>query len=106
MSDTQAAREKLVDDFLAVIADSEELLEALVASGSDKAEALRSDLDQKLQDARERLGKLQKDAVDGSRAIAQQTDKYVRANPWQSVAIGAGAGLVAGLVIGMLISRD
>jgi ElaB/YqjD/DUF883 family membrane-anchored ribosome-binding protein len=37
--------------------------------------------------------------VQYSREAAQQTDKYVRENPWQAVGIAAAVGLVAGLLI-------
>ena len=104
MTETQAAREKLVEDFLTVIADSEDLLQSLASAGTEKA--LRADLEAKLRDARQRLDHLQKDAVATSRAMARDADKYVRDNPWQSVAVAAGAGVLAGLVLGILLSRD
>jgi ElaB/YqjD/DUF883 family membrane-anchored ribosome-binding protein len=36
-----------------------------------------------------------------AREVAQAADEYVRENPWQSVGIAAGIGLV----VGMLLAR-
>jgi ElaB/YqjD/DUF883 family membrane-anchored ribosome-binding protein len=105
MTDTQAAREKLIDDFSAVIADSEVLLRAMAAAGGEKAQALRADLDRKLREARARLVEIQGAAADRSREVARQADEYVRAHPWESIAIGAGIAAVVGIMVGLLISR-
>ena len=105
MSDTQAARDKLIEDFSAVIADSEVLLKAMASAGGDKAQALRGDLERKLREARARMDELQDVAIERSRAAARQADAYVHENPWESVAIGAGIAAVIGLVIGLLIGR-
>jgi len=48
-----------------------------------------------------KLAEAQEVVVDKAKAAARATDDYVHANPWRSVGIAAGAGLV----IGMLISR-
>ena len=68
---TDVSKDKLVADMKVVIADAEELLKATASAAGDRVSAARA------------------------------TDDYVHANPWRSVGIAAGAGLV----IGMLISR-
>ena len=105
MSDTQAARDKLIEDFSAVIADSEVLLKAMAAAGGDKAQALRGDLERKLREARTRMDELQSAALERSRVAARKADEYVHENPWESIAIGAGIAAVIGLVVGLLIGR-
>ncbi len=105
MMDTQAAREKLMEDFSAVIADSEQLLKAMASAGGDKAQALRGDLERKLRDARMRIDELQGVAAERTREAARQTDEYVHDHPWESIAIGAGIAAVIGLVVGLLLSR-
>jgi len=105
MSDTQAAREKLIEDFGAIVADSEQLLKAMAAASGEKAQALRSDLERKLRDARERIDEIQGAAGERARAAARQADDYVHDHPWESIAIGAGIAAVVGIVLGLLISR-
>ena len=89
----------------AVIADTEKLLKALAASGVDKGNALRDSAEQSLAAARERLGELQDEAYERSRAAVRATDDYVRDNPWQAIGIAAGVALLAGLVIGLATNR-
>ena len=105
MPEAQVAREKLIEDFNAVIADSEQLLKAVAAAGGEKAQGMKVDLERRLHDARERLAHLQEAAVARTRRIAKQTDEYVHANPWQSIAIGAAIAGLAGLVIGLVVNR-
>ncbi len=105
MNDTQAARDKLVEDFTAVIADSEQLLRAMASAGGEKAQALRGDLERKLRDARERLQDIQGAAADRARVAARQADDYVHDHPWESIAIGAGIAAVIGIIVGLLASR-
>src|SRR4029077_9156048 len=100
MTDTEQAREKLIEDFSAVIADSEVLLKAMATAGGEKATALRADLERKLGDARKRIGEIQGAAGERARVAARQADDYVRENPWESIAIGAGIAAVVGIVIG------
>ncbi len=99
MADSQAARDKLVEDFSAVLADAEELLKAMASEGGDKAKALRADLERKLKDARVQLDSIQGAAVVRTRAAAKQADNYVRENPWQAIGIAAIVGAVVGLIL-------
>src|SRR5262245_10670911 len=99
------SRRKLVEDFNAVIADTEELLKALAASGTEKGEALRASAEQNLEIARERLRELQSDVTERSRAAAKAADDYVRENPWQSIGLVAVVAALAGLLAGLLMNR-
>ena len=105
MNDTNAAKDKLVEDFNAVTADIEELLKAIASAGGEKAQALRADLDRNLQAAREQFNRLEERAREGTRAAAIQADEYVHENPWQSIALAAGIAALAGIVVGLLIGR-
>lgn len=95
------SRRKLVEDFNAVIADTEQLLKALAASGAEKGSALRTSAEQNLAVARERLRELQSEAIERSREAAKATDEYVHENPWQAVGVAA----LAGFLIGLLLTR-
>jgi ElaB/YqjD/DUF883 family membrane-anchored ribosome-binding protein len=106
MDDTVvASKEKLIEDFNAVIADTEQLLKALAATGAEKGSALRASAEQSLLAARERLRELQDEAYARSREAARATDEYVRANPWQSLGVAAGVALLAGFVVGLMMNR-
>jgi len=105
MTDTQAAREKLIEDFSAVIADSEVLLRAMASAGGERAQALRADLETKLRDARTRFDNIKGAALDRSKVAARQADDYVHEHPWESIAIGAGVAAVVGIVVGLLLNR-
>ena len=84
-----------------VIADAEELLKATASAAGDRVSAARTRMEDSLRTARVKLAEAQEVVVDKAKAAARATDDYVHANPWRSVGIAAGAGLV----IGMLISR-
>ncbi|HET9042116.1 MAG TPA: DUF883 family protein [Burkholderiales bacterium] len=98
---TDVSKDKLVADMKVVIADAEELLKATASAAGDRVTAARTRMEDSLRTARIKLAEAQEVVVDKAKAAARATDDYVHANPWRSVGIAAGAGLV----IGMLISR-
>ena len=104
MANTQAAKEKLLEDFSTVIEDSQALLKAMASAPSERMGALRGDLERKLGDARKRLTDLQDGALERGREAVRYTDEYVHDNPWQSIAIGAGVAAVIGIAIGVMLS--
>jgi ElaB/YqjD/DUF883 family membrane-anchored ribosome-binding protein len=105
MTDAQVARDKLLHDFNEVVADTEQLLKAAAASGGEKTQALRSNVEHSLKAARERLLELEADAEKRARAAAKATDAYVHGHPWQSIAMAAGVSAVLGIVVGLLLNR-
>lgn len=98
---SEVSKDKLVADMKVVIADAEELLKATASAAGDRVSAARTRMEDSLRTARVKLAEAQEVVVDKAKAAARATDDYVHANPWRSVGIAAGAGLV----IGMLISR-
>jgi ElaB/YqjD/DUF883 family membrane-anchored ribosome-binding protein len=104
MASTREAKDKLYEDFGTVIEDSQALLRAMASAPGERASALRGDLERKLGEARKRLGDLQDGAVERGREAARQADEYVRDNPWQSIAIGAGVAALIGIAIGVMLS--
>ena len=104
MGNTRDAKDKLLEDFGVVIEDSQALLKAMAAAPSERASALRGDLERKLSEARKRLEELQDSALERGRAAARQTDEYVHDNPWQSIAVGAGVAAIVGIAIGVMLA--
>lgn len=99
-SPTTVTREKLVADFKAVIADTEELLRATAGQAGEKASELRGRLQQRLLAAKDSLADAQVLVVDRAKQVGRAADDYVHDNPWRSVAVAASLGFLLGLLIG------
>jgi ElaB/YqjD/DUF883 family membrane-anchored ribosome-binding protein len=67
----------------------------------DRAAEARERAADSVRAARERLSGLEEELLDRARDAAHDAEHYVRRNPWQSVGIAAGIGLV----VGVLLSR-
>ena len=98
-TDTAASREKLAADLKAVIADTQELLNATAGQAGEKIHAARARAEESLRSARARLTELGEAGVEKAKAAAKATDTYVHENPWQAIGIAAAVGLVAGLLM-------
>lgn len=94
------SKEKLISDFKVVMEDAEDLLRATVEQSGETLTATRSKLQSKLAEAKVKMKEIEETVVDKTREAAKATDNYVRENPWRSVGIAAGAGLIVGLLIG------
>lgn len=94
------SKEKLISDFKVVVADAEELLRATANQAGDKATDLRVKIQNRLADAKLKLADAEVALVDKAKLVGRATDDYVNDNPWRSVGIAAGVGLIIGLLIG------
>jgi ElaB/YqjD/DUF883 family membrane-anchored ribosome-binding protein len=95
-----ASTEKLVADFKVVVADAEELLRATAGQAGDKVNEMRGRLQDHLANAKASLVEAQAAVVDRAKQVGRATDDYVHDNPWRSVGIAGGIGLLVGLLIG------
>jgi len=87
----------LLHDLQALITEAEKMIGASVSEDSTAAMgALRARYDA----AQERLGELYETTKGRVVAGAKCTDAAIRANPYQSLAIAAGAGLLIGVLLG------
>lgn len=98
----EVSTEKLLQDMRVVVRDAEELLRATAGQTGDKVAVARERIQESLVAAKERLIAAEHAVVEKTRQAAKATDEYVHENPWKSVGIAAGVGLL----IGMLISRS
>ncbi len=98
----EVSKERLMQDLRVVVADAEELLRATAGQAGDKVASARERIQESLVAARERLASAEQAVVEKTKQAAKATDEYVHENPWKSIGIAAGAGLI----IGMLISRS
>lgn len=98
----EVSKERLMQDLRVVMADAEELLRATAGQAGESVSSARERIQESLSTAREGLITAEHAVVAKTRQAAKATDEYVHENPWKSVGIAAGAGLI----IGMLISRS
>lgn len=97
---TDVSKDKLIADFKVVVTDAEELLRATANQAGDKAADLRARIQARLEDAKLRLADAEAAMIDKAKQVGHAADNYVHDNPWRSVAIAAGLGFIAGLLIG------
>ena len=98
---TDVNKDKLVADLKVVVADAEELLRATASQAGEKVAVARERIQASLATAKVKLGEAERALLEKTKEAARATDDYVRENPWHAVGIAA----VAGLVLGILISR-
>jgi ElaB/YqjD/DUF883 family membrane-anchored ribosome-binding protein len=100
-ANTEVTTDQLVSDLKTVMQDAEALLRATSSQTGERIQEVRARAEQSLQQARARLNELEQEAYKRAQEVADATEGYVRENPWQSVGIAAGVGLL----IGLLLSR-
>jgi ElaB/YqjD/DUF883 family membrane-anchored ribosome-binding protein len=99
--------EDLYEQLQAVIRETEGLLKATASYAGGKFDATRERAGETLRSAKGRLSDMQDEVSDRAGDYVKYGRKYVRSNPWQSVGIAAGVGLLLGaLVIGTTFDRD
>jgi ElaB/YqjD/DUF883 family membrane-anchored ribosome-binding protein len=98
LKDSQA---RLGRDIRAVVDDAEALLRHVVRDAGDGYDDARSRLERSLKIARAELEDVEHAVLEGARNAKRATDEYVHQHPWQSVGVGAGVGVL----LGMLIAR-
>jgi ElaB/YqjD/DUF883 family membrane-anchored ribosome-binding protein len=96
----EVTKEQLIDDFKVVVADAEALLKATANQGGEKLAEVRAKAEESLRVAKHKMAEAQAALLVKTKAAAKATDVYVHENPWRSVGVAAGVGLVIGLLIG------
>jgi len=101
MSDLSTAqKDQLMSDLKRVLADAEALLHATADDTGEEVTRLRSRVTATLSQAKTGLIEAQAAVVDKAKVAAKATDEYVHDNPWKSIGIAAGVGLLVGALIG------
>jgi len=100
-----AIREQLIEQFHAVVNDTEQLLKTVTNAGGDKVDAMRTSAEKSLKKAKERLHDLQHAAAEKAGDASDQAHAYVHEHPWQAISAAAALTVAAGLVIGLLLHR-
>lgn len=95
----EVTADQLVADLKTVVEDAEALLKATSTLTGEKIQEVRARAEESLRQAKVRLGEVEEEALRRAREIADAADEYVHENPWQSVGIAAGIGLLVGLLL-------
>ncbi len=90
---------KLFEDLQVLARDAEALLQATATHTGERVAEVRARAPESLQQARTRLNEMQDDVAQQARDAALAAEDYVKKNPWQSVGIAAGVGLLIGLLL-------
>lgn len=97
---TAEQTEKLMADLRLLVSDAEKLLDATAGQAGEGTADVRSRIQATLAQARSSLGQLQESAMARAKAAGKATDAYVHDNPWKSIGVAAGVGLLVGVLIG------
>jgi ElaB/YqjD/DUF883 family membrane-anchored ribosome-binding protein len=95
------SRSRLVEDFSTVLEDAQALLRHAAGDASKGYAEARARLEGSVQRASERIGSAEEALLESARDAGRSAEGYVRSHPWESIAVGAGVGLL----LGMLIAR-
>lgn len=96
---TSVQKDKLMGDLRVVITDAEELLRMTADQAGESAADIRSRVQTRMNQAKADLLHLQEATVAKAKAAGHATDEFVHENPWKSIGIAAGIGLVMALLI-------
>lgn len=92
-------RDQLMNDLKSVISDAEGWLRSGTALTGEDLKAAKEKFERTLINAKDDLMRYQDAVVEKTKEAAKATDEYVHDNPWKSIAIGAGIGLLLGVAI-------
>jgi ElaB/YqjD/DUF883 family membrane-anchored ribosome-binding protein len=100
MNDNSVNRDKFVQDMKLVISDAEELLRATASQAGEQISVARERIKDSLHEAKVKLAEADAVVRERARQAARYTDEYVHENPWRSIGVAAGIGLLLGLMLG------
>lgn len=92
-------KDKLMSDLRVVISDAQEVLRMTADQAGESAADLRSRVQARMNQAKDDLLHLQEVTVARAKAAGHATDEFVHENPWKSIGIAAGVGVVVGLLM-------
>jgi ElaB/YqjD/DUF883 family membrane-anchored ribosome-binding protein len=87
-------------DMKTLLQDAQDLFRQATSATGEKADMLRTQGANLIDTAMVKAQEMQVAAVETGKEIAESADNYVQENPWKSVAISAGVGVLIGMLIG------
>jgi ElaB/YqjD/DUF883 family membrane-anchored ribosome-binding protein len=95
MNKTMESENQLAENLHTVTQDAENFVRETASGLSEKARDARARLAASLASARAGLTKLNEKAIEGAKA----TDRVIRANPYQSIGVAFGIGVLLGVLV-------
>lgn len=93
------SKDQVVSDFKSLLSEGEALFKSATAGGDHALAAARDKFKEQLDVAKARYCELQDATVKQAKIAATATDEYVHVNPWTSMAVAGGVGLLVGLLV-------
>jgi ElaB/YqjD/DUF883 family membrane-anchored ribosome-binding protein len=94
------AQQRMSEELRNVVHDTEEMLKHKVQDAGEGYKTAREKLERTVKQARRELEGVEQAVIDRTKKAAKATDHYVHDHPWQSIGVGAGIGLLIGMLIG------
>lgn len=94
----ETAQDILMADFQTLVRDTEKLLEHTATLAGDQADELRTQIHESLLRARETLQLTEENLRERGQVALNSAEEYVQQNPWRSIGIAAGVGVLIGLL--------
>jgi ElaB/YqjD/DUF883 family membrane-anchored ribosome-binding protein len=85
--------------FVDVVDAAEDLLRSTADDASTEYRRARRTLETSVRSAKEHVADRADELAADARAIGDDANRFVRANPWVSAGIGAAIGLIAGVLL-------
>jgi ElaB/YqjD/DUF883 family membrane-anchored ribosome-binding protein len=102
-NENPSARQIAGKELRDVLASTEALLAALGEGGGEAVDELRERLTNTISDVKKELGSSffdnARNTISKARDTVTSVDDFVQERPWTSVAIGAGVGVLLGLIL-------
>jgi len=93
-------------DIQNVVSDAQELLKTVQSEGESKIADVKAKVATQVDTAKQKLGEIQQTVQDGAKLAMNETDAYVRSNPWTSIGIGMAIGAVIGYLAAAAAHKD
>ena len=100
-TDASSQQDNLLEEFQALVSDTEKLLQHSASLAGEQADHLREDIRNSLSRARETLKRAETGLCEQGKVAVDATEEYVLKHPWQALGLAAAIGAL----IGLLLSR-
>jgi ElaB/YqjD/DUF883 family membrane-anchored ribosome-binding protein len=100
-----ASKDKLLNEFNTVVAETEQLLKSVASLSTDHAGVLKGNVDKALSSASDQVTQIRDKTVAQAKAATMAAEDYVKQNPWRAIGMVALLTVAVGLVSGLLIAR-
>jgi len=92
-------KQAIVKDLKNVVADADAMISNVAQTTADEFAQARTRLEASLTNAKSRIVEAGTAVSDRARFAADQTDVFVRENPWKMLGIAAAAGVIIGAIL-------